>query len=402
MSILGFKKGDVVKCLKSYWDEGERHFTKGRTYEVLDYIDEVSQGYRLQWLQFAEDDQLEPNGWNAKYFKLCKDQDANRPPRWKKEKEMKQSKVTFLLTKGSLTLHYSGLTKVIAKDDTRFQAVLAAIRAGKMDDIPEIVDPTNAFKKAGIQVEEGLLTVKGIAMPPELNARILEYKTNKIPFNSLLKFWEKLQSNPSFHVRANLFKFLENHGHSFTEEGDFIGYRGVSDDFKDKRTGKFDNRPGQVCRMPRELVDDNPNNSCSHGLHIGGFKYAKDFGPKLVVVKVDPRNVVAVPDAYAGNKLRVCEFEVLSETQAALAETVVSKKGTKIEKFEDVDDDGPSATGQPLKGASLALFNETEKRTGSSIKVKLSGKALRKHKARYSNNHAKRGPDGKFAAKKRK
>ncbi len=317
------------------------------------------------------------------------------------------SKVHYLMTKGSITLHYDGLTKVVAKEDDRFQRILTAIRTGKDSEIPEIVDATMQFQKAGIKVEEGLLTIKGQPMPPELNARIMEYKTQRIPFKSLLKFWEKLQSNPSFHVRASLFKFLENHGHSFTEEGDFIGYRGVNSDFKDKHSGKFDNSPGRICKMNRSEVDDNPNNSCSHGLHVGGFKYAKDFGPKLVAVKVDPRNVVAVPDAYEGNKLRVCEFEVLSETQVAMQEVVVSNKGTKIEKFED--DDAPIATGQPLKGAALKLFEETERRPknllglalDNAIKRQPTPAQKRAHAKRYANNHAKRGPDGKFAAKKK-
>lgn len=317
---------------------------------------------------------------------------------------MSKTQVHYLLTKGSVNLTYGSVSKTVAKDDPRFDRILAAIRAGNLDQIPGIVDPTSEFaKKAGIEVEEGLLKVKGLTMPPELNSRILEYKTQNIPFKSLLNFWAKLQANPSFHTRQYLFKFLENKGHSITEDGCFIGYRGVREDFKDSHSGTFDNRPGQVCEMARELVDDDHMKSCSHGLHVGGYEMAKSFGPKMVIVKVDPKDVVAVPDAYAGNKLRVCRFEVLSETQAALQETVVSRKGTKIERFED-DEEGmtPAPTGTPIKGAALKAFEGTEPtRTGSSIKVKLTGKALRKHKARYSNNHAKRDKNGKFVAKKK-
>lgn len=318
---------------------------------------------------------------------------------------MSKTHVGYIYTNGSLTLHYSGLTKVIAKSDDRFEKIMAAIRAGKLDLIPEIVNPTAAFEKAGIKVEEGLLTIRGLPMPPELNAKILEYKNQNIPYQSLINFWTKLEQNPSFHTRQFLFKFLENKGHALTEDGCFIGYRGVREDFKDSHSGKFDNRPGQVCEMARHLVDDDHTKSCSHGLHVGGYEMAKGFGPKMVIVKVDPRDVVAVPDAYAGNKLRVCKFEVLSEAQAALQETVVTAKGKRIEKF-DIDeallDDSPVPTGAPLKGTALKLFESTEVRTGSSIEVKLTGSALRKHKKRYANNHAKRGKDGKFAAKKRK
>jgi hypothetical protein len=355
-----FKKGDVVECTKDYVDEGQ--FTEGTKYVVSSY----SPG-PYATLSVEMDNNGEKNSWDAQYFKLVTDQKEN--------KMSTKLQVHYLLTKGSITLHYSGLTKVIAKDDARFEKVLTAIRAGKMEEVPEIVDPALQFKKAGIEVEDGLLKVNGMTMPPELNARIMAYKSQKIPFQSLLNFWKNLEQNPSFNSRQNLFKFLENEGHSITEDGHFIGYRGVREDFKDKHSGKFDNSPGQVCEMHRSLVDDNPDNDCSHGLHVGGFKYAKAFGPKLVIVKVNPRDVVAVPNAYGGEKMRVCRFEVLSETQAALQETVVSTKGTKVEAFaEDEGDLGALSQERPSTVATLT---------------------------RYANNHAKRGPDGKFIAKRK-
>ena len=78
-------------------------------------------------------------------------------------------------------------------------------------------------------------------------------------------------------------------------------------------TGKWDNSPGAVCEINRELVDDNPTNTCSTGLHVACFGYAKDFGEKLVEVKVNPADVVCVPIDYNNTKMRVCRFEVLAE-----------------------------------------------------------------------------------------
>ena len=214
---------------------------------------------------------------------------------------MSKPQVHYLRTKGCLSLTYGSVSKTVAKDDPRFDKILAAIRAGKLDQIPGIVDPTSEFaEKAGLEVEEGLLKVEGMTMPPELNAKIVEYKNQSIPFKSLLLFWANLQENPSFHTRQFLFKFLENKGHAITEDGCFIGYRGVREDFKDQHSKTFDNSPGQICEMPRHLVDDDHMKSCSHGLHVGGYEMAKTFGPKMVIVKVNPKDVVAVPDAYAG------------------------------------------------------------------------------------------------------
>lgn len=317
---------------------------------------------------------------------------------------MSKLQVHYLLTKNHLTLHYNGMAKEITKSDARFPKVLEALREMRFDDIPELVDPTAQFARAGIRVEDGLLTVRGEAMPPELNSRIMEYKSQNIPFKSLLNFWANLQLNPSFNSRQQLFKFLENKGHSITEDGCFIGYRGVTEDFKDKHSRTFDNRPNQVCSMPRDLVDDNPNNTCSHGLHIGGFEYAKSFGPKLVIVKVNPRDVVAVPNDYNGQKMRVCRFEVLSEAQAALQETVVNHRGEAISQFADDDSEFPDDTevpqdGESLTGEALRLFVEAEK--AGVVKRPMTPAQKRAHKRRYKNNHAKRGPNGKFVSKKK-
>lgn len=300
----------------------------------------------------------------------------------------------FLLN-GSLTLQYDGQTKLLSSGDERFPKVLLALKENRFDDVKEIVEPERYFKRQGLDLDEGLVTVSGESMPSELNDRILEYQEQGLPFDSLLKFWDNLKKNPSFNSRQQLFKFLSNNGHSITADGYFIGYRGVTEDFKDKHSRSWDNSPGSICEMSRGLVDDNPNNTCSHGLHVGGYEYAKDFGPKLVMVKVNPRDVVAVPNDYNGQKMRVCRFEVLSEAQAILEETVVSEDGSEYEFDDEVghfldQDESEDTNTYTFDGAKAVARGN----------AKLFNDVL-KHKQRYANNHAKRGPDGKFIAKKK-
>lgn len=117
---------------------------------------------------------------------------------------------------------------------------------------------------------------------------------------------------------------MEHNGIPLTQNGCFIAYRGVTEDFKDKHTRTFNNAPGSICEMPRDLVDDNPNNTCSAGLHVACYAYAKDFaaGGKLVEVKVNPMDVVAVPTDYNGTKMRTCKFEVVCECAEELNKLV--------------------------------------------------------------------------------
>lgn len=221
--------------------------------------------------------------------------------------------INYHVLDGSVVLNYDGKTKVISNDDARYNKVLASIRANTLEEIPAIVEIERGFNRDGIELVDGLLHANGTPMPSELSERILKFKEQELPFEPLLNFWDNLKKNPSFNARKMLFKFLEHNGHPLTSDGCFIAYRGVTDDFKDVHTGSFDNKVGSVCEMPRDAVDDNPNNTCSSGLHVACHSYAKGFGPKLIEVKVNPADVVAVPVDYNGTKMRTCRFEVVAE-----------------------------------------------------------------------------------------
>jgi hypothetical protein len=313
--------------------------------------------------------------------------------------------VSFLKTNSSITLHYDGKTRVIAEGDARFDKVIGAIKANDLDAIPEIVEIEASLAKQGLDVQDGLVVVRGEPMPPELNERVLEYQRNGIPFKSLMRFWANLKQNPSFNSRQQLFKFLENKGHSITEDGCFIGYRGIRDDFKDCHSGTMDNSPGSVCEMPREHVDDNPDNTCSHGLHVGGYEYAKDFGAngRLVMVKVNPRDVVAVPNDYNGQKMRVCRFEVLKETTEFAQKPVLSEDGSDDIDYDDEWNED-SEDGVELNMHEF-LIEDAAQRTAAAIESDMysspSISGLRKL-LRYANNHNKRDKFGRFAKKKKK
>ena len=219
----------------------------------------------------------------------------------------------YHILNSSIVLNYLGKTVVISQDDSeRYEGVLTCIREKRLDDIPAVVEIERGFETSGMELRDGLLYVNNEPIPAELNARIMQYKELGLPYNSLLKFWENLKQNPSYNSRQMLFAFLENNGHPLTEDGCFIAYRGVTSDFKDVHTKKFDNSVGAVCEMPRDQVDDNPANTCSSGLHVACFDYAKGFGEQLIEVKVNPKDVVAVPTDYNGTKMRVCRFEVVA------------------------------------------------------------------------------------------
>lgn len=70
---------------------------------------------------------------------------------------------------------------------------------------------------------------------------------------------------------------------------------------------------GQAVSMERESCDNDPNNTCSSGLHVGAPGYVAGFGGRnhsnyILACLVSPMNVVAVPYDYDFEKMRTCEY----------------------------------------------------------------------------------------------
>lgn len=173
-------------------------------------------------------------------------------------------------------------------------------------------------------VVAGSIVYNGKPIPSRLSETILKFIKEKAPIKYLCVFWENLRRNPSTNSRNQLFDFLKANNISITEDGHFIAYKAVSNDFKScnkNLDGTYnDNSPGRIVTMPRDEVDSDPTQTCSHGLHVCAINYiyAPDLNwtsnnRKIVEVKVNPRHVVAVPNDYNGMKMRVCQYEVLNE-----------------------------------------------------------------------------------------
>ena len=254
--------------------------------------------------------------------------------------------MNYIILPQSLILNHEGRTVTINKADGRYAKVVEKIKEGKLDEIIPLHSIADQLSERGFEIIHGVAHVQGEALPDALSQRVLDFFNNDLPFEPLLKFWAKLKNNPSFNSRQMLFKFLEHNGHPITTEGNFIAYRAVRSDFLDKHTGTMDNSVGNVVEVSRSQVDDNPNNVCSHGLHVATLSYAQSFGgenDRMLDVEVDPADVVTVPTDYNGTKMRVCKFKVVAESKGLIAEQLVQSSYETEE--EDYPDDSCSRCG---------------------------------------------------------
>lgn len=228
--------------------------------------------------------------------------------------------VTCFITEKNITTVIDGVSKITSLDSELGKVLLEAYKKEEMHLMKDIIESYSIIDNQQIvESSNGNFVIDGVEISSELHEKIREVKKLGLPFDNLIAFAKKVKNNPSFNSRAMLYKFLKHNGHPICKNGNFIAYKKVTSDFMDLRTERFDNSIGKVVSIPRQQVDDNPNNTCSHGLHVASFGYAEGFGHgKLVMVEVNPEHVVAVPTDYNGTKMRVCQYTVICETDKSL------------------------------------------------------------------------------------
>lgn len=204
------------------------------------------------------------------------------------------------------------------------------------------------YTNENIVIEDGVLTYKGVELNNSLIERIIKLSEEGRPFEYLIKFLDNLMRNPSRASVNELFDFLNHTGLPITDDGHFLAYKGISEDFKDLYTGNIDNSIGSKPEMVRNMVDDERRNECSYGLHAGTYEYASEYCSgrgKIVIVKIDPADAVSVPKDYDCSKLRVCKYEVMKEFEKKLDQSAYSSGAEEIPADLDEEDDEEDYSG---------------------------------------------------------
>lgn len=238
----------------------------------------------------------------------------------------------YTISKQSLTIYHDGQPKTLLSSDSNFEKCKQAIQNEDWELAIRLIDPACVIayrSKDKMIVKDGqvyLLLSSGEhwAVPSVLNKTIIQYMDNNWPFQRLVNFGLKLANNPSAHSVEQLFPFLEHNKVILFDDGDFVLYKKVRNDFLDWYTGTIDNSPGKTVLMPREAVNHDPQQTCSYGLHAANWEYANSHYHggmgKMLVLKVNPAHVVSVPTDYNNSKIRVCEYYVEREIQQELPE----------------------------------------------------------------------------------
>lgn len=225
---------------------------------------------------------------------------------------------SFTVTNDSLTVIIGGRSYSVRRGAKNFEAAKLAILQERWADVPPLLSSGLAIERwlnGRFKVVDGFITYDGDRVDAALNTRMLRMADEGADPSGWLKFWERLQANPSYRSVNQLYAFLAHEGIPIDEaDGHILAYKSVTHDYKDHHSGKFDNRPGVTNEMPRNRISDDPKVACHEGFHVGAVKYALTFGndnKRIIICKIDPADVVCVPYDSSAMKVRVCKYTVI-------------------------------------------------------------------------------------------
>ena len=245
--------------------------------------------------------------------------------------EASMEKVFYTRHNDGITLYWKGRSSLVMDTHKNFDKILKALREKKFDKLEDLMNVGQLITKNGVGsngrrvfVRDGAVfyidshkrerEVEGVLVD-----RVLTTLSNdNFKFaDSLLNFLDNLMKNKKKDIRQELYEWLMSGSAPITSDGCFLAYKKVRGDFFDIYTGTMDNSPGKMVTMKQDDVDTDRNNHCSRGLHFCSRGYLSHYSgssnDKIVIVKVNPRHVFAIPTDYDFQKGRASQYFVVGE-----------------------------------------------------------------------------------------
>jgi hypothetical protein len=282
----------------------------------------------------------------------------------------------FIIQGSNIVVIVDNKPHTITESNLNYKKLKEAIKLGNWDAVPDLVTPVKAISTyIGEQFTliDGVVYENGVQVSDAITKRILSLYTEGFPVDPLINFYKNIKRNPSKASADELYGFLEKNSLPVTDDGCFVAYKRVNDDYTDCYSGKIDNSIGKVVSMPRAGVDDDRKRTCSSGLHFCSHEYLAHFGgARVVVVKINPADVVSIPSDYNNAKGRCCKYEVVGEISCEDA-TKDSLSGVAVYNSDhdtDYIDANETDSWQVILGLGL--------RKQAQIYNKLSGSNIKK------------------------
>jgi hypothetical protein len=237
--------------------------------------------------------------------------------------------VKFLIDgEAGITVYVDGESRFVPKDSKDFARLILAINDGDEEGVRTFSEPPVVKVCKFLAETNGELVLDEDGRIVDKDDKVIEnYATfyvkemmdKGIAPAPILRFMERLRNNPSSTAQKEVPQWMEAGRMAITPDGYILAYKKVNPDFTSIHDGTTKNDVGTIVEMPRGAVDDVRERTCSHGLHFCSADYLPQFGNctpggfKVVLLKIDPADVVSIPSDYDNTKGRACRYAVIKD-----------------------------------------------------------------------------------------
>lgn len=256
----------------------------------------------------------------------------------------------FIIQGQNITVVIDNKPYSIGPTHIAHQKVMQAIKDQDWDAVRDLVEPKTVimqYAEGNIRIDGENLLWNGKVMHNSLSSRMIQMYKEGFSITPMVNFIDRLMRNPSSQSIKELYGFLEKNLLPITPDGYFLAYKRVNDTYLDVHSNSVCNKPAELMSeeelaefsvpvvggvdgevtvqvlngvtcvsMARNQVDDVRDNTCSSGLHFCSEEYLGSFsGARIVVVKIDPADVVSIPSDYNDAKGRCCAYQVVGEVK---------------------------------------------------------------------------------------
>lgn len=262
--------------------------------------------------------------------------------------------IPYIMSDNSITVLIGNKCHIIDISSPEFLGVRDAVRDQDWARVERTIDRAkaiNTYGKGKVVVKDGNVYYNGQPLHNALTIKMLNMMNQGFNITPLVNFLDRVMLNPSSTAVEELYLFLESGHIPISPEGYILAYKAVNRDYKDYHSGKFDNSVGSEHEMRRNEVDDNRNNTCSRGFHFCSLSYSKQFlrtGGHLMIVQINPADVVSIPNDYNNTKGRTWRYKVVGEYEVVGKdyndftdkEVVTTYSPEYVEDDDDDEDEG--------------------------------------------------------------
>lgn len=263
--------------------------------------------------------------------------------------------IPFNITDKGVTVFVNGKPCSFARDHANHDAIREAVLAGDEATVRALADVRTHVKTltlGRVEIGSTAVYIDGREVRGTLVNRIMEMvRLGSDAVSGYVRFLDNLHNNPSNRAVEELWGFVEACDLPITSDGCFLAYRTVNGNYMDFHSGTVLNMPADlmdehvrglysnpviggrrdevtiqvvdgstVISCPRNMVNEDKDQTCSEGLHFCSYSYLSAYGghgsgKRVIVVKINPADVVAIPSDYNNAKGRTAKYTVMSEME---------------------------------------------------------------------------------------